>query len=169
MTNETFERVVREHGNRVHSHAVWMLRDREEARDVAQEALVKLWQHRDEVPEEAARGWLLTTAHRLCIDRARRRSARPEVSRELPDLHPVDPAPGPERVAASSCLGDRLEAALRTLSPRDRAAVLLREVEGLAYEEIVQVLGVPLGTLKAALHRSREKLREALAVSGVTP
>ena len=169
MTQEGFERVVREHGDRLHSHAVWMLRDREEARDVAQETLVRLWQHLSEVPEAAARGWLLTTAHRLCIDRSRRRAARPEVPRDAALLHPVDPAPGPERAAASTRLGDRLEEALRGLSPRDRAAVLLREVEGLAYEEIVEVLGIPLGTLKAALHRSREKLRCALGVAGVRP
>ncbi len=169
MTNEEFERVVRNHGSRVHSHAVWMLRDREEARDVSQEALVRLWKHRGEVHEAAAREWLLRTAHRLCIDRARRRAARREVPEGPAESEAADPAPDPARVLDSSRLGSRLESALLGLSPRNRAIVLLREVEGLGYEEVAEALGIPLGTLKAALHRSREKLREALAAAGVAP
>lgn len=169
MTKEAFERVVRQWGSRVHSHAVWMLRDREEARDVAQEALMRLWKHREEVHEAGAREWLLRTAHRLCIDRSRRLS----VLREVPDgpagIETADPAPGPARLADSALLGKRLESALLGLSPRNRAVVLLREVEGLGYEEIAESLSIPLGTLKAALHRSREKLREALAAEGVSP
>jgi RNA polymerase sigma-70 factor (ECF subfamily) len=62
-----------------------------------------------------------------------------------------------------------LERALLDLSERDRAIVLLREVEGLPYEEIASVLGLNLGTLKATLHRTREKLRDALTAAQVTP
>ncbi len=169
MTETVFERVAREHKDRVFGHAVWLLRDREEAGDVAQEALVRLWQHRETVPIEAAKNWLLKTTHRLCIDRHRRKVARPEVP-ERDDLPPpVTPEPDPERRALGGSLGDALERALGILSDRDRAIVLLREVEGLTYEEITETLDIPLGTLKATLHRSREKLRDALAREGVRP
>jgi RNA polymerase sigma-70 factor (ECF subfamily) len=170
MTDEGFERAVREHRHRVHSHAVWLLRDGEEARDVAQEALVRLWRHRDEVVEPAARSWLLRTTHRLCLDRHRRHAARPEGSEDNSRDPPVaDPAPGPERIAASAVLGPILERALARLTPRDRAIVLLRDVEGLAYEDVAEYLRIPLGTVKAALHRCREKLRESLLRAGVHP
>jgi RNA polymerase sigma factor (sigma-70 family) len=171
MTDEGFERAVREHRNRVHSHAVWLLRDGEEARDVSQEALVRLWRHRSDVPEAAARSWLLRTTHRLCLDRHRRGAARPEIAEGEATLEAqrADPAPDPERAAASAGLGGVLARALGRLAPRDRAIVLLREVEDLPYDEIAETLGIPLGTVKAALHRSREKLREALLRAGVHP
>ena len=170
MTDEGFELAVREHRNRVHSHAFWLVRDGEDARDISQEAMVRLWRHRSEVPDAAARTWLLRTTHRLCLDRLRRRAARPEVSEELSPVSAwTDPAPDPERHAAAQALGGILERALGRLTPRDRAIVLLREVEGVPYEEIAETLGLPLGTVKAALHRSRERLRETLLRAGVHP
>ncbi len=170
MTDEGFDLAVREHRNRVHSHAFWLLRDGEEARDILQEAMVRLWRHRSDVPDAAARAWLLRTTHRLCLDRLRRRAARPEFPEApSPDPPSVDPAPDPERNAASASLGLVLERALARLSSRDRAIVLLRDAEGLPYEEIAETLGLPLGTVKAALHRSRERLREVLLHEGVHP
>jgi RNA polymerase sigma-70 factor (ECF subfamily) len=170
MTDEGFERAIREHRNRVHSHALWLLRDGEDARDVSQEAMVRLWRHRNDVPEAAARNWLLRTTHRLCLDRHRRRAARPEVTEdEAPESRWADPSPGPEMAAAATTLGPILERALLRLTPRDRAMVLLREVEGVPYEEIAETLRIPLGTVKASLHRSREKLRLALVRMGVHP
>ena len=73
------------------------------------------------------------------------------------------------RRAESSELGRALERALGALPAKDRAVIVLREVEGLAYEEIAEILGVPLGTLKARLHRARESLRARLVRAGVTP
>jgi RNA polymerase sigma-70 factor (ECF subfamily) len=80
-----------------------------------------------------------------------------------------DRSPGPDRSAASEQTGRCIAEALEALSPKERAIVLLREVEGMPYDEIAQALQVPLGTLKASLHRSREKLRRALIQVGMTP
>ena len=169
MDLECFERAVREHKDRVHGYACWMIHDRDEAGDVTQEALVRLWQHRGEVPEEAARGWLLRTAHHLCVDRMRRRSIRsgPAMDDVAPQL--ADSSPGPHRAAASRETSRLIFDALQTLSQRDQAAVLLREVQGLAYDEIAQILDMNLGTLKATLHRARERLRDRLVEAGMTP
>jgi RNA polymerase sigma-70 factor (ECF subfamily) len=169
MTSGEFERVAREHKDRVHGHAAWLLRDREEARDVAQEALVRLWQHRSDVDEGASRGWLLRTVHNLCLDRHRRRAVRGIVDRDPEEAHVEDPDPGPERRALAAVMGGAIEQALACLGARDRAAVLLREVEGFSYDEIAEILGIPLGTLKASLHRSRERLRASLEKAGVRP
>ena len=170
MTTTEFEAAVLQHKDRVHSYARSILRDPEDAKDVAQECLVSLWRHRERVePGDRCRSWLLRSAHNLCIDRLRRRSSRPEIARDEALHDPKDGQPGPERLASSAEVGGRLERALLGLDRRDRAIVLLREVEGLAYDEIALLLGLKMGTLKATLHRAREKLRHALVRAEVTP
>ena len=69
MDNRAFEEAVSLHKNRVHSYATMMLKDSAEAQDVAQESLVRLWQHRSSVDEPGARSWLMKTAHNLCLKR----------------------------------------------------------------------------------------------------
>ncbi|MHC4430050.1 MAG: RNA polymerase sigma factor, partial [Planctomycetota bacterium] len=162
MDGEAFEKVVREQKNRAYSYAARMLRRPAEAQDVTQEALVRLWQHRGQVAPETAGFWLRRTVHNLCIDRIRRRQSSPEVEVELKETISPDDRIGPERLAESAELGRLIEDALADLSPRDRAVLILREVQGLPYSEIARILEVPLGTLKARLHRAREQLRARL-------
>jgi len=169
MDNEAFERVAREQKNRIYSYATRMLRRGVEAQDVVQEALVRLWQHRETVDEKTAQFWLRRTVHNLCIDRIRRRQASPEVETELKETISPDSGAGPGRLAESAELGRLIDDALGKLPERDRAVLLLREVQGLPYTEIAGILDVPLGTLKARLHRAREQLRAKLVRAGVTP
>ena len=165
-----FEQAVTSFKDRVHAYATRMLRDSAEAQDVAQDALVRLWQHREVVDEPGARLWLMRTAHNLCIDRLRKRRVRSEVADgdELMDRQ-QDGEPGPEDRAGAREIGQGIEMALAELGDVDRAVVLMREVHGMPYEEIAAALGLPLGTLKARLHRAREKLRVRLCRVGVTP
>ena len=79
MDNKAFERTVCMNKDRVHSYATMMLRDPTEAQDVAQETMVRLWQHRETVRLDASRSWLMRTAHNLCIDRMRRKKVRAEI------------------------------------------------------------------------------------------
>lgn len=169
MDREEYERAVREHKDRVHSHAAWVLHELEEARDVAQEALLRLWVNRERIRSETASSWLLKTTHNLCVDRLRRRRVRPQADLETLDLLEDDGTPAPDRSAASRELAAVISRALRELSARDRSAVLMREVHGMTYEEIAAIIDLPMGTLKSVLHRARERLRRALAVAGVTP
>ena len=170
MTTIEFQAAVLEHKDRVHSYARYLLRNPEDAGDVAQECLVRLWRHRERVePGAACRNWLLRAAHNLCIDRMRRRSTRLEVRQEPEAPEPADGRPDALRVAQSAEIAKNLEKALLALSERDRAIVLLREVEGLPYDEIAAMLGLNLGTLKATLHRTRDKLRSALLRAEVMP
>ena len=80
-----------------------------------------------------------------------------------------DTAPGPTRLVESNQLAIAIENALGSLSVEDRAVVVLREVQGLHYDEIARTLNMPLGTLKAKLHRARERLRGKLVRAGVAP
>ena len=170
MNNEAFDSMVTEHKDRVHSYAAMMLRDFTEAQDVAQETLVRLWQHRGQVSPEAARPWMMRTAHNLCIDRIRRRKVRGEIGEadEIVNRQPAED-PGPARLAESSELGAVIQKGLDALAPLDRAVIVMREVQGLPYDDIAEALGMPLGTLKARLHRARERLRDRLSRIGVKP
>ncbi len=169
MERGDYERVVREHKDRVHSYAVWMLKDAEDARDVAQDALIRLWTNRDAVRSDSVKSWLLTTVHNLSIDRMRRRKTRAEA--DVADLTTIvdDTRPGPEQAARGGEVGRIIGKALTTLSNRDRSMVLMREVHGLSYNEIAENVELPLGTVKAALHRARERLRRELVGAGVRP
>lgn len=170
MTTKEFQAAVLEHKDRVYRYARHIVGDAEDAQDIAQESLVKLWQHVGRVDAgPACKSWLLRTAHNLGIDRLRRRSVRSEVAAAGAALDPSDGRPGPERLAESSQAAGRLVRALAGLSDRERAVVLLREVEGMAYDEIARTLDLNMGTLKATLHRTREKLRRELLRAEVTP
>jgi len=169
MDVTTYREAVLAHTDRVFGYAARLLADRDEARDVAQESFVRLWAHRERVPGVAdARAWLLKTAHNLCLDRLRAPAGGGDDAALLGSI--VDPvALSPEARASNRELGQALASTLAALVPRDRAVLLLRDVEGLSYDEMAEVLGVPLGTLKAILHRARERARLRLTASGVLP
>jgi RNA polymerase sigma factor (sigma-70 family) len=166
MDGPSYRQAVLAHKDRLYGYAARFLGRPEDARDVAQEALVRLWEHRHELDGAPPRAWLLRTVHHLCVDRLRRAHiSEDEVPVELADAS----TPSPEARACSRQLGAVVASALAALSPRDRSVLLLRDVEGLSYEECAQVLGVPLGTLKAIVHRARERARVRLAAAGVLP
>ena len=71
--------------------------------------------------------------------------------------------------SSSSWMPAAVERQLEALSPRDRAIVLMRELQGMSYEDIAESFAMPLGTLKATLHRTRERLRRSLSAAGVRP
>lgn len=170
MNGKDYESAVWRHKDTVHAYASTILRNQTEAQDVAQEALVRLWQRRDGVTVEAARPWLLRTAHNLCIDQIRKRKVRSEADEgdEIVERRPSD-GPTPQALAESGELRQQIDLALESLSEEDQAVIVMREIQQLPYDEIATALAVPLGTLKARLHRAREKLRHRLCRAGVTP
>jgi len=125
-----------------------------EAEDVAQEAFLRAFRR---LPSFRGEGrfsaWLFGIAVRLCLDR--RRSAR--WTRELPEEAAPPPSPSSPAGAADTRL--LVEALLGRLSPPMRAALVLREMEGLDYDEIAATLGVPVGTVRSRLHSARAQFR----------
>ncbi len=169
MDTDTYQDLVVRHKNLVHGYAYRMLGNREDARDVAQEVLIRLWENREKVIPDSGKAWLLRTTYRLCVDRTRRKKVRSEVFGDAV-LDPVaDVTPNPEKQSAAGELGRAIEAALGQLRKEDRTVVLLREVHHTSYEEIARILSQPLGTVKARLHRARIRLRRELVEAGVTP
>lgn len=165
MTKAAIETVIAEQRSRVFTLAVYLLGDREEAEDVTQEVLIRCWQRGGEVAPERLGAWLLRVARNRCIDRLRARGSRLRRLRPAGDAGPADPVddrPGPESVASGRELQAALLRALEGLAEPYRSVVILREVQGLAYEEIAEALEMPLNTVRVTLHRGRRRLREEL-------
>lgn len=163
---ERFQRRAELHKDRIYTFARYFLRDPEEAADVTQDVLIKLWQHGDDLESGALGGWLRRVTRNACIDRLRhRRSYRATVA-EAPDEEMVERAPGhqpdPARTAAARGFRRHLEAALAKIQEPYRSALILREIQGLKYEEISDTLDLPLNTVRTHLHRGRHLLRRTL-------
>jgi RNA polymerase sigma-70 factor (ECF subfamily) len=151
--------------------AVRLLGDRDLAEDVTQEALVKAFTGiRGFRGQARLATWLFRIVHNACTDALRHRARRPSLSlysagREEEEGRPgdpPDPAPGPEERAMEQAGREAILRAVAALPPEFRAVVVLRDVQGLSYEEIAAITGVTLGTVKSRLHRARAALRSAL-------
>jgi len=165
MRRAVFDAAVATHSRRVFTLAVYLLGDREEAEDVTQDVLIRLWRKGHDVAPHRIGSWLVRVTRNACIDAIRRRGSGIRGvtdSREdaLPKL--ASGVPGPEILARSSELGNRILAALERLSEPHRSVVILREVQGLSYQEIGEAMEMPMSNVRVTLHRGRQRLREEL-------
>ncbi len=152
-----------------------MVRDRAASEDLAQETFIKVLNALDSYrPEYRFSSWIFKIANNAAIDHLRRReldtlsldgspTARTAEEVEATALQAVDRGPGPLAALEARELGGQIEEAISRLRPEYRACILLRHVEGRAYEEIAEALDLPLGTVKTYIHRARLELRETLA------
>ncbi|OLD48095.1 MAG: hypothetical protein AUI48_00960 [Chloroflexi bacterium 13_1_40CM_2_68_14] len=165
-----FEALVKQNQAKIIRLAVGMLRDPDLAEDVAQETFVRAfrvykWFRND----SAFFTWLYRIAVNLCLDMHRKARVRTteSVQEFAESMEPEDPSPGPEHVAETRDLARRVDTALETLSPNHKAILILRESEGLSYEQISQVLRIPKGTVMSRLFHARMKLqRECARLAG---
>lgn len=169
-----FEEAYSAHSSAIHNYALRMLGRPEDAEDltvIVFEKALRAWGRRPVNTE--LRPWLFRIATNAAIDELRRRKLiqwRPwETFVGL--FHPSQVAPdNPERDVLRGETVSLVRAALAELSPRDRAALVLREHQGLSVEEIATALGISHGAAKVALFRARERLREAyLKLGGDAP
>ena len=163
MRRQDFDAAVAIHGRTVYTFAVYLLANREEAEDVTQEVLVRLWRHGHEVLPEKIGPWLVRVTRNACIDTIRRRKGGSQVAIDDGagiELH--EPAPGPERLAHGSQLGAKILQALDALNEPGRSVVILREIQGLSYQEIGEALEMPMTSARVTLYRGRRRLREEL-------
>ena len=159
----SWEEIVREHSPRVFRLAYRLTGDRHDAEDLTQDVFVRVFRSFDRYEPGNFEGWLHRITTNLFLDMVRRRTRiRMEALPEDYDRVPADD-PNPEELYHDSRLGPDLQAALDSLPPEFRAAVVLCDIEGLSYEEIGATLDVKLGTVRSRIHRGRQALREYLA------
>lgn len=153
--------LLRQHADLAYRVCLRVTGDRDDAADVTQRVLVKLWQLGPDIPPASRRAWTARVARNASLDLLRRRAVRPSpAAGDLPDQAGRDALPDAE--AESSELRRHLDAAVAGLDEPYRSIVVLREIEGLAYAEIADALDLPLNTLKVYLHRARRRLQAAL-------
>jgi RNA polymerase sigma-70 factor, ECF subfamily len=148
------------HLDSAYNLARWLMRNSHDAEDVVQEAYLRAFQYSGGFHGGDARAWLLmivrNTSYR-CLGRKRTNEQFDE------NIHVGLPASvTPEQVLLQTADADLVEKALRELPVRFREIIVLRELEGLSYKEIADVMGVPMGTVMSTLSRARGRLRHAL-------
>ena len=160
--SRALDALVERHAPKVNRLASQLLGDFEEARDAAQESLVKLCTRLRQFRGEAQ---FATWLHRLVVNTCRDRMAFQRVRRTEPlveDGRATDEESDPTRLAALADLRRDVAEALARLSPKQRAAVVLRDSFGLSYAEIARVASIPVGTAKCYVHRARARMKAHL-------
>jgi RNA polymerase sigma-70 factor (ECF subfamily) len=170
-----YRELIRRYERPLFSLLYRMVRDRELAEDLAQETFVKALNAIESYrPEFKFSSWIFKIANNAAIDHLRRReldtlSLEGSPHAETPEaveataLQIGDRQESPLDAVEARELGGQIERAIARLRPEYRSCILLRHVEGRAYEEIAEILNLPLGTVKTYIHRARNELRQALA------
>jgi len=172
-----FRELVERFERPVYALVVRIVRRSELAEELAQEAFVKAWRALGRFdPERKFSSWLFKIAHNVALDQLRRRDLATESldaplgDDELPRPLPADPrAEDPLARTTFRAAGRALEAAMSELRPEYREILTLRFAEELSYEEIAEVTGAPLGTVKVHLHRARQELAKRMREAGWDP
>ena len=167
-----FEELVRQYEKKIYHLALRMCGSGEDAMEVAQEAFLAAWRGLKLFRGESSFStWLYRLTTNAAIDFLRRERRRgwgeqASLNDEEGVIDPPDPGPSPQERTERQELREALARGLETLSPEHRQVLLLRELEGMRYEEIARALNLDLGTVKSRIARAREKLRRTLLDSG---
>ncbi|MGN6523039.1 MAG: RNA polymerase sigma factor SigE [Actinomycetes bacterium] len=163
-TPPSWQEIVEQHSQRVYRLAFRLTGNKHDAEDLTQEVFVRVFRSLDSYTPGTFEGWLHRITTNLFLDQMRRkqRIRFDAFAEDADDRLPGD-APTPHEAFAANNLDLDVRAALDSLQPDFRAAVVLGDIEGLSYEEISEVLGVKLGTVRSRIHRGRAALREVLA------
>ena len=158
-----FTEIVLPHLDAAFNYARWLTKNDAEAEDVVQDACVRAMRFLSSLREDDARGWLFAIVRNTWYSRVSRRSTMKEAASldEAPREQPDDALDPEERLAQQHTV-TLVRAALEQLPPDFREVIVLREIEGLSYKEIAEVVRVPIGTVMSRLARARERLRSVL-------
>lgn len=165
-----FRALLEKYERAVFSICLRMVRNRDEAADLAQESFIKVFASLDRYnPAYAFSSWLFKITSNLCIDHLRKRriitfamdepveSESGEYTRQY-----VAPDPTPDETFSRNEKMQKLDAGIAALPEHYRIMLVLRHQEDMSYEEIAESLAIPLGTVKARIHRAREMLKAIL-------
>ena len=151
---------IDQHRHRVLSFAHYSLRVREDAKGVTQEVFIKLWKHWQKIDHEKLGAWLMRVAHNCVIDHLRKQ--RPQQA-NLDHYSEVEDQVGEESDANQldqQHFKSQLQSAIKSLEDPFRSIVIMRDIQGMSYEEIEGSLELSASQVKVYLHLARRKLRE---------
>lgn len=157
-------RIVEDHSDRVYRLALRLTGNRHDAEDLTQEVFVRVFRSLHTYTPGTFEGWLHRITTNLFLDQARRKQRiRFDALSDERVARLASASPSPDLAYADQTFDDDVAAALASLPPDFRAAVVLCDIEGLSYEEIAEILGAKLGTVRSRIHRGRALLRGALS------
>ena len=157
-----FTDLVQMYQDRIYNLCLYMLKDSGNARDAAQDAFVKAYKNLGNfMPKAAFYTWLYRIAVNTCLDYCKRSYPKPlEWESNLEEIPSA--AASPEEVYEGKEVALALQSALARIPEKYRAAIVLKEIEGLSYEEIAETLHVAIGTVKSRISRARDELRRLM-------
>jgi len=164
MRNFRFERIMKKYRNAIYSYAYYFSGSHEDAEDLTQEALIKIWRNMPVMRPFPGKSWVMKVTRNHCIDwaRARKTDCAGLVSPgaaahycKVSESHII-------RNVDRNELKKKIEAAIAGLPVCLRETIILREIQGMKYEEISRALDMPLNTVRANIHRGRRLMREHL-------
>jgi RNA polymerase sigma-70 factor (ECF subfamily) len=171
-----FRLLVERYQRKVFSVALGMLKDKEEAMDVSQEAFVKVYKYLDHFKGDSSfYTWLYRITVNICIDVLRKKNALKGEQVEFDETVKMDAAEAnigslgsqlgtnPQKAALRRELAEKINAALQEVPEKHRAILLLREVEGMSYEDLARTLEIPKGTVMSRLFHARLKVQKILS------
>jgi RNA polymerase sigma-70 factor (ECF subfamily) len=170
-----FRELVERYQRRVYAVAMRYCKNGDDAMDRTQEAFVKAYQNLERFQGTSGfYTWLYRITTNVCLDflrREKRHSGHADYDDQRDQVSGDDSMPtmgsgpgvAPDRAYQNLELGEQMKAALETLSPDHRSILILREVDGLSYDEIAEELDIPRGTVMSRLHHARAKMKEALS------
>jgi RNA polymerase sigma-70 factor, ECF subfamily len=167
-----FEELARREERALYRHALRIVGTTSDAEDIVQDALFSAWRSIASFQGISFRAWLFRIATNRALDQLRSRKRRPELPLDPPDddevtwAEPVAPGPDLAQLAGDREALAAVETALEALPAEQRTALLLRDVEGFAYEEIAVITSVEIGTVKSRIHRGRVAVRNTLISRG---
>lgn len=162
---ESFERQAEKHFSSVFGTALRLTRNREEAEDLSQEAIVRAYEAFDRFDGVNFKAWILRIVTNLYINKYRSRQRGPSIASFEEDavLEPMSSESEiPDRQLFDGLVGSEVEQALKKLPDEFRIAVLLSDVEEMSYQEIADATEVPIGTVRSRIARGRSMLRQQL-------
>lgn len=172
-----FEELVLEYEKKVYNVALRMLNNSEDAADMTQEAFIKAYNSLSGFRGDSKFSvWLTRIVSNLCLDFLRSRNRRPTVSLSMEDedgedvqLDIADTSQSPEQLLERSLTRESVRRGLQSLPEDYREILLLREIQGLSYDEIAAALDIEVGTVKSRIFRGRKKLCDYLIKDGNIP
>jgi RNA polymerase sigma-70 factor (ECF subfamily) len=151
-----FEQLMREHERLVLMTALRLLGRLEDAQDASQEVFLRLYRHLSKVETPTLAPWLYRVTVNVCRDMQRKRTPSADIE-EVPE--PVAADPDPQRLTTDAERRRALTLSLRMLSEKERAAVVLRDLEGLSTDEVARILGSSEATVRSQISKGRVKIR----------
>jgi len=172
-----FEDLVTEHEKGVYAIAQRMTGNAEDAADMTQETFIKAYNSLSSFRGDSKFSvWLYRIATNVCLNFLRSRSRKPTVSLSVEDddgeetqMDIADESQSPEQLLERGLTRDAVRRGLKSLSPEYRQILLLREIQGLSYEEIAEALVLEVGTVKSRIFRARKRLCAFLLEDGNIP